>query len=99
MVARAFLLSTGRSLLYEPLGAAPRRLELLRARIAALGARGRDLEGLNDLRPPRTSCVSGVLWRASGPGGESVPEWIDIAVCVCTCFVRVSLGRSREVPV
>ena len=72
MVARAFLLSTGRSLLDEPGLAAPSRLELMRARGAAGGGRGLLFEGLTDLGPARTWSESRILSRASGPGEESV---------------------------
>ena len=72
MVARAFLLSTGRSLLDEVCGAALRRLQLLRSRGAAGDGSGRLFEGLTDLGPARTWSESRILSRASGPGEESV---------------------------
>ena len=74
MVARATLLSTGRSLLDEPFRLPLRLLELLRARIAAGGGSARDLEALMDLRPPRMWWESRALWRAGGRARER--EWI-----------------------
>ena len=74
MVARATLLSTGRSLLDEAFRLPLRLLEPLRARIAAGSASARDLEVLIDLRPPRMWWESRALWRAGGRARER--EWI-----------------------